>query len=79
MKITVSNLTRRAGLSAMMAGIMFVIVGLLHPFVSHHGGMGNHPFLDHRRVLFRPARNCGALLQASGRGRLTWSGRLSLV
>ena len=40
-KITTSNLTRWAGLSAMVAGIMYVIVGLLHPFVSHHGGLSS--------------------------------------
>jgi len=39
MKITALNLTRWAGLSAMVAGIMYVMVGLLHPFVSHHGGL----------------------------------------
>jgi hypothetical protein len=39
MKITASNLSRWAGLSAMVAGIMYVIVGLLHPFVSHNGGL----------------------------------------
>src|SRR5436853_25810 len=31
MKITASNLLRWAGLSAMVAGISFVVVGLLHP------------------------------------------------
>ncbi len=41
MKITSSNLTRWAGLSAMVAGIMYVLVGLLHPFVSHHGGLAS--------------------------------------
>src|SRR5215211_2196660 len=41
MKITASNLTRWAGLSAMVAGIMYVIVGLSHPFVSHHGGLSS--------------------------------------
>ena len=41
MKITTSNLIRWAGFSAMGAGIMYVIVGLLHPFVSHHGGLSS--------------------------------------
>ena len=41
MKITTSNLTRWAGLAAMVAGIMYVLVGLLHPFVSHHGGLSS--------------------------------------
>ncbi len=41
MKITASNLTRWAGLSAMVAGIMYVIVGLSHPFVGHHGGLSS--------------------------------------
>src|ERR671933_940070 len=41
MKTTPSNLTRWAGLSAMVAGIMYVIVGLLHPFVSHFGGLSS--------------------------------------
>src|SRR5918911_1571739 len=41
MKITASNLTRWAGFSAMAAGIMYVIVGLLHTFVSHHGGLSS--------------------------------------
>jgi len=36
MKITTSNLIRWAGVSAMVAGIMYMMVGLLHPFVSHH-------------------------------------------
>src|SRR5437764_13639902 len=31
MKITTSNLIQWAGLSAMVAGISFVVVGLLHP------------------------------------------------
>src|SRR5690348_10357062 len=31
MKITVSNLFRGAGVSAMVAGIIFAIVGLIHP------------------------------------------------
>jgi hypothetical protein len=35
------NLIRWAGLAAMVAGIMFVLVGLLHPFVSHHGGLAS--------------------------------------
>jgi hypothetical protein len=38
-KITTSNLSRWTGLSAMVAGIMYVIVGLLHPLVSHNGGL----------------------------------------
>ena len=41
MKTTASNLTRWAGFSAMAAGIMYVIVGLLHPFVSHYGGLSS--------------------------------------
>src|SRR5918911_5602913 len=41
MKITASKLSLWAGLSAMVAGILFVIVGLLHPFVSHHGGLSS--------------------------------------
>ncbi len=41
MKTTTSNLTRWAGSSAMVAGIMYVIVGLLHPFVSHYGGLSS--------------------------------------
>src|SRR5438132_12090487 len=31
MKIAASNLLRGAGLSAMMAGIIFAVVGLIHP------------------------------------------------
>jgi hypothetical protein len=34
-------ITRWAGLSAMVAGIMYVMVGLLHPFVSHHAGLSS--------------------------------------
>src|ERR1700730_13309413 len=41
MKITVSKLTHGAGLSAMVAGIMYVMVGLLHTFVSHSGGLAS--------------------------------------
>jgi hypothetical protein len=41
MKTTASNLMRWAGFSAMVAGTMFVVVGLLHPFVSHHGGLSS--------------------------------------
>jgi hypothetical protein len=41
MKPTASNLIRWAGLSAMAAGIMYVTVGLLHPFVGHHGGLSS--------------------------------------
>ena len=41
MKITAPNLTRCAALSAMVAGVMYVLVGLLHPFVSHHGGLSS--------------------------------------
>jgi hypothetical protein len=41
MKPTASNLIRWAGVSAMVAGIMYIIVGLLHPFVSHHGGLSS--------------------------------------
>ena len=41
MKITTSNLIRWAGLSAMVAGIMYVIVGLSHLLVSHpHAAQG---------------------------------------
>jgi hypothetical protein len=31
MKITASNLLRGAGLSAMVAGLIFTVVGLIHP------------------------------------------------
>lgn len=45
MKITTSNIIRWAGVSAMAAGIMFVMVGLLHLFASHphvaHGGLSS--------------------------------------
>jgi hypothetical protein len=41
MKITASNLTHGAGLSAMVAGIMYAMVGLLHTFVSHYGGLAS--------------------------------------
>ena len=41
MKTTASNLIRWAGFSAMVAGILYVFVGLLHPFVSHHGGLSS--------------------------------------
>ena len=41
MKTTASNLSLWAGLSATVAGILYVIVGLLHPFVSHHGGLAS--------------------------------------
>ena len=45
MKPTASNLTRWAGFSAMVAGIMYVAVGLSHLFVSHphaaHGGLSS--------------------------------------
>jgi hypothetical protein len=41
MKITTSNLIQWAGLSAIVAGIMYVIVGLSHLFVSHpHAAQG---------------------------------------
>ena len=36
--MTTPRLFRLAGLSAIAAGIMFVIVSLLHIPVSHHGG-----------------------------------------
>ena len=39
MKITAANLFRWAGLSAMVAGTLYVLVGLSHPFVGHHGGL----------------------------------------
>jgi hypothetical protein len=38
MKITAPNLTRCAALSAMVAGVMYVLVGLLHPFVGWPSG-----------------------------------------
>src|SRR5437660_1477146 len=41
MKITASNLTHWAGLSAIVAGIMYVFVGLSHTFVSHYGGLAS--------------------------------------
>jgi hypothetical protein len=41
MTLTAPTLIRLAGLSALVAGILFVIVGLLHPFVSHHGGLSS--------------------------------------
>jgi hypothetical protein len=41
MKITTSNLIRWGGFSAMVAGIMYAIVGLSHPFVSHDGGLSS--------------------------------------
>src|SRR5918911_3930217 len=41
MKITTSNLLSWAGVSAMVAGTMYVLVGLLHTFVSHHGGLSS--------------------------------------
>jgi hypothetical protein len=41
MKTTASNVIRWAGFSAMVAGIMYVAVGLLHLFVSHpHAAQG---------------------------------------
>jgi hypothetical protein len=39
MNFTTSNLIRWAGFSAMLAGIMYALVGLLHPFVSHGAGL----------------------------------------
>jgi hypothetical protein len=36
MKPTASNVIRWAGFSAMVAGIMYVLVGLFHTLVSHH-------------------------------------------
>jgi hypothetical protein len=39
--MTTSRLFSLAGLSAIVAGIMFVIVGLLHVPVSHHGGLSS--------------------------------------
>src|SRR5919202_6247809 len=41
MKTTASNLIQWAGVSATVAGMMYVLVGLLHPFVSHHGGLSS--------------------------------------
>src|SRR5919205_1698178 len=41
MKITTSNLLSWAGASAMVAGTMYVLVGLLHTFVSHNGGLSS--------------------------------------
>ena len=41
MKITASNLTHWAGLSAIVAGIMYVMVGVSHTFVSHYGGLAS--------------------------------------
>ena len=41
MKITASSLTHGAGLSAIVAGIMYAMVGLLHTFVSHYGGLAS--------------------------------------
>ncbi len=41
MNITTSNLIRWGGFSAMVAGIMYAIVGLSHPFVSHDGGLSS--------------------------------------
>ncbi len=39
--MTTSRLFSLAGLSAIAAGIMFVIVGMLHVPVSHHGGLSS--------------------------------------
>jgi hypothetical protein len=41
MRITAAKLIRWAGLSAIVAGVMYVTVGLLHPFVSHYGGLSS--------------------------------------
>src|SRR5919206_4986664 len=41
MKITTSNLLSWAGVSAVVAGTMYVLVGLLHTFVSHNGGLSS--------------------------------------
>jgi hypothetical protein len=41
MKTTASHLIQWAGVSATVAGIMYVLVGLLHPFVSHHAGLSS--------------------------------------
>src|SRR5918912_176066 len=41
MKITTSNLLSWAGASAMVAGTMYVLVGLLHTLVSHNGGLSS--------------------------------------
>ena len=83
MKITASNLIRWAGLSAMVAGILFVVIQTIHPpdilsSVTTSRWAIVH-YLSHRHVPPRPARHYGDLRQASGRGRLAWSGRLSPV
>ena len=41
MNITAANLIRWSGVSAMVAGILYVFVGLLHTFVSHYGGLSS--------------------------------------
>jgi hypothetical protein len=41
MKITTSNLLSWAGVLAMVAGTMYVLVGLLHTLVSHNGGLSS--------------------------------------
>jgi hypothetical protein len=41
MSITAAKLIRWAGLSAMLAGILYALVGLSHPFVSHYGGLSS--------------------------------------
>jgi hypothetical protein len=49
MKITSANLIRLAGLSALIAGTCYVLVGIFHPakrpFVSHHHPLGDRSHL----------------------------------
>ena len=50
MKVTTPNLIRAAGLSAMAAGIIFVVIQPIHPagrsFVSHHRPINHHHLKD---------------------------------
>ena len=104
MKITASSLIRWSGLSAMVAGILFIVIQTIHPAdilssvttgrwaIVHYlsiamcllgllgiAGIYARQVEEAGWLLLSPARHYGDLRQASGRGRLAWSGRLSHV
>ena len=83
MKMTGANLIRRAGLSAMVAGSIFAVVGLIHPPQVVSSVTTSTWTIVHLLTIvmafFGLLGIAGHLRQASGKGGLAGSGRLSPV
>ena len=83
MKITTSTLMRLAGLSAMVAGLCFLVIGMFHP-VNVPASVTTATWVNVHYFCYCPGLlwtvwHGGALRPAGGKGRLVGSGRLPPV